>query len=70
MTPKEKADDLMRKFEDYAWDDPDKLIDLCLLVVEEVIKTDALIDEDVYVLMPAYSQYWESVKSELLKMRP
>jgi hypothetical protein len=72
MTPKEKALQLIDKFENYSFIDIDKRISsfnsakqCALVAVDEIIKTDMLIDEDTYVMTPSYLQYWEQVKQEI-----
>jgi hypothetical protein len=72
MTPKEKALQLIDKFENYSFIDIDKRISsfnsakqCALIAVDEIIKTDMLIDEDTYVMTPSYLQYWQQVKQEI-----
>lgn len=83
MTPKEKAKELVDKFyqttpnecwinqpiglkEEYkAW----KQAKQCsLIAVDEIIETEILIDEDIYVETPSYLQYWKEVKQEIEKI--
>jgi hypothetical protein len=75
MTPKEKALQLIDKFENYSFIDIDKRISsfnsakqCALIAVDEIIKTDMLIDEDTYVMTPSYLQYWQQVKQEIEKL--
>ncbi len=39
-----------------------------LIAVDEIIKSDMLIDEDTYVMTPSYLQYWLQVKREIEKL--
>lgn len=73
MTPKEKAEELYSKFEDniqgiegYEWWESAK--QCAIIAVDEIINTDCLIDEDVYVMTPSYIQYWQQVKQEIEKL--
>jgi hypothetical protein len=72
MTPKEKALQLIDKFENYSFIDIDKRISsfnsakqCALVAVDEIINTDMLMNEDTYVMTPSYLQYWQQVKQEI-----
>ena len=80
MTPKEKAKELVDRFnniEIYISIEPtdiecqikhtqcDAAKQCALIVVDEIIKTDMLIDEDTFVETPSYLQYWKEVKKEI-----
>jgi hypothetical protein len=80
MTSKEKAKELVDKFyqttpneslinqpiglkEEYkAWEQSKQC---ALIAVDEIIETEILIDEDIYVETPSYLQYWKEVKTEI-----
>jgi len=78
MTPQEKAQELVAKFKDYVpgyigssmlinHEYPEQILlnskRLSKEIIDEIIKTDALIDEEVYVETPSYLQYWLEVKA-------
>ena len=75
MTPREKARELIDKMyycqryvdgENYIPLEAYKRAKQCTLIaVNEIINTDCLIDEDVYVMTPSYIQHWQEVKKEL-----
>jgi hypothetical protein len=75
MNPKEKAWDLLDKMNnsvitkeewynasDYAKNDLKRKVNI---VIDEVIKIETLIDEEIYVDSPSYLNYWLDVKKEL-----
>ena len=72
MTSKEKAKELVDKYDlmqtylEYFSLENAKLC--ALIAVDEMIKTDMLIDEDTYVMTPSYLQYWLQVKREIEKL--
>jgi hypothetical protein len=73
MTPKEKALNLFKRMyavhSNSASDITFFIAKGCALIaVDEIIKTDILIDEDTYVMTPSYLQYWEQVKQEIEKL--
>ena len=78
MTPQEKAQELVTKFKNYVpgyigssmltnHEYPEQILlnskRLSKEIIDEIIKTDALIDEEVYVETPSYMQYWLEVKA-------
>ena len=76
MTPKEKAEELADKYFPVVGDiDRMKcnspriymgfVVQCALIAVDEIIETELLIDEDIYVETPSYLQYWEDVKKEI-----
>ena len=81
MKPKEKADELIDKYLNASFnckncdmpfcDIPCTMLNLseakecALIAVNEIIKTDMLIDEECYVMTPSYLQYWQEVKKEI-----
>jgi len=81
MTPKEKAKDLVDKYLNASFnckgcdmpycDIPCTSLNLteakecALITVDEIIKTDMLIDEECYVMTPSYLQYWQEVKKKI-----
>jgi len=81
MKPKEKADELIDKYVNASFnckncdmpfcDIPCTMLNLseakecALIAVNEIIKTDMLIDEECYVMTPSYLQYWQEVKKEI-----
>jgi hypothetical protein len=75
MTPKEKAIDLINKYNNsimsFLSDNMkyQNAIKCALIAVDEIIKTDMLIDEDTFVETPSYLQYWKEVKQELEKLK-
>jgi hypothetical protein len=76
MTPKEKANELLKKFIkelNYSGCEYNDLFgevtkQCALIAVDEIINTDCLIDEDVYIITPSYIQYWQEVKQEIEKL--
>lgn len=64
MTPKEKAEELVNKFIET---NGNRFFpkECALIVVDEIINTDMLIDEDTWVEKPSYLEYWEKVKQEI-----
>ena len=75
ITPQEKAKELVDKY--YTKMNPNapdcnisfnQAKQCALIAVDEIIKTDMLIDEDVYVESPSYLQYWQQVKTEIEKL--
>lgn len=75
MTPKEKAIELVDKYNNsimsFLSDNMkyQNAIKCALIAVDEIIKTDMLIDEDTFVETPSYLQYWKEVKQELEKLK-
>jgi len=67
MTPKEKAQELFTKFSSNTVH-YDAAKQCAIIAVDEIIKTDTLIDEDTFVMTPSYLQYWQEVKQELEKL--
>jgi hypothetical protein len=67
MTPKKKAKELVFKFIQYTpvEYEYEYAILFALFTVDEIINTNCLIDEDVYVMTPSYIQYWQEVKQEI-----
>lgn len=78
MKPYEKAWDILNKLNnkeitvsewynasDFAKDD---LKRKALIVVDEVINTDMLIDEEEYVETPSYLIYWQMVREILIDL--
>jgi hypothetical protein len=63
MTPKQKAIELAMKFDKLG--ETDNAKQCALIAVDEIINTDCLIDEDVYVMTPSYIQYWQEVNQEI-----
>ena len=57
MNPNKKAEELIEKFGDLSD------------VVEEIINTNALIDEDVYLETPLYLEYWQQVKELIINKK-
>ena len=68
MTPKEKAQELFTKFSSNTVH-YDAAKQCAIIAVDEIIKTDMLIDEDTFVETPSYLQYWKEVKQELEKLK-
>ena len=74
QTPKEKALELVDKYRDTIMSFlSDNMKDMnakkcALIAVDEIIKTDTLIDEEVYVMSPSYLWYWQEVKQEIEKL--
>jgi hypothetical protein len=72
MTAKEKANELVDKFDNFdvlGENHNGFTAQQCALIaVDEIIKLDMLIDEDTYVMTPSYLQYWEQVKQEIEKL--
>jgi hypothetical protein len=68
MTPKEKARELFTKFSSNTVH-YDAAKQCAIIAVDEIIKTDMLIDEDTFVETPSYLQYWKEVKQELEKLK-
>ena len=58
MNPNKKAEELIEKFGDLSVD-----------VVDEIINTNALIDEDVYLETPLYLEYWQQVKELIINKK-
>jgi hypothetical protein len=50
--------------------DIDKIVakNCAIYLVDKIIETELLIDEDVYVETPSYLQYWKEVKQEIEKL--
>jgi hypothetical protein len=75
MKPKEKARELIDKYNNsimsFLSDNMkyQNAIKCALIAVDEIIKTDMLIDEDTFVETPSYLQYWKEVKQELEKLK-
>jgi hypothetical protein len=75
MKPQEKAIDLINKYNNsimsFLSDNMkyQNAIKCALIAVDEIIKTDMLIDEDTFVETPSYLQYWKEVKQELEKLK-
>lgn len=67
MTPQEKAQELFTKFSSNTVH-YDAAKQCAIIAVDEIIKTDTLIDEDTFVMTPSYLQYWQEVKQELEKL--
>ena len=72
MTPKEKAKDLVHKFNIDNWDDAKQYASIC---VKELIRDNkAWLDDDCqdygvdYQLVEANIEYYEEVEKELLKL--
>jgi hypothetical protein len=72
MTAKEKANELVDKFDNFdvlgEHHNGFTAQQCALIAVDEIIKLDMLIDEDTYVMTPSYLQYWEQVKQEIEKL--
>jgi hypothetical protein len=73
MTPKEKANDLFHTITLIVLDtsfgvNKTSVKKLALHAIDEIIKTDMLIDEDTYIMTPSYLQYWQQVKQEIEKI--
>lgn len=76
MTPKEKAEELYNKFNPHVLEkdffgnnvEHNKTKQCALIACDEIIETEILIDEDVYVETPSYLQYWKEVKQEIEKL--
>jgi hypothetical protein len=47
--------------------DIDKIVakNCAVYLVDKIIETEILIDEDVYLETPSYLQYWQEVKKEI-----
>jgi hypothetical protein len=67
MTPKEKAEELVDKFENYSFMDIDARISsfesakqCALIAVDEILKNNIILFEDVL-----NDQYWTNVKQEI-----
>lgn len=69
-SPKEKAQDIFNKmlFCYQGHIDEYTAKQCALVAVDEIIKSDMLIDEDTYVMTPSYLQYWLQVKREIEKL--
>lgn len=67
MTPsKMKAKELVDKFMDYVVPTFQEFAKECALIcVDEIIATNMLIDEDVYVETKSYLGFWQEVKKEI-----
>ena len=74
MDTKQKANELVNKYWSAKVDtfhvvesicSKELAIECALIAVDEVINTDMLIDEDVFVITPSYLDYWQEVKQEL-----
>lgn len=83
MTPKEKAVELVGKFKDYVnpyigsgmlsntFDDDAILYQskkCALVTIDEIINTDMLNDNEVYIETVSYLNYWIDVKEEIKKL--
>ncbi len=78
MTPKEKAIELLSKINngeitDEIWENASAYAksDLkrkALIVVSEVIATDMLIDEEIFVNTVSYVGFWEQVNREIISL--
>jgi hypothetical protein len=70
MIAKEKAQELVKKMYAVHSNSASDITlyfakRFALVAVDEIIKTDMLIDEDTYVMTPSYLQYWQQVKQEI-----
>ena len=71
MTPKEKAEELIRKY--YRWGlhkDGQSLSWLeskqcAIIAVDEIINTGLLLDSSIYVTVKTSLNYWQQVKQEI-----
>jgi len=78
MEPKDKAIELLNKINNeqitlHVWKAASEYAkqDLkrkALIVVEEVIATDMLIDEEVFVNTVSYLGFWQNVRDEIKKL--
>jgi hypothetical protein len=75
MKPKEKAEELIDKFENYSFMDIDKKISsfnsakqCALVAVDEIINTGLLLDSSIYVMVKTSLDYWQQVKQEIEKL--
>ena len=75
MKPKEKAEELIDKFENYSFMDIDKKISsfnsakqCALIAVDEIINTGLLLDSSIYVTVKTSLDYWQQVKQEIEKL--
>jgi hypothetical protein len=75
MKPKEKAEELIDKFENYSFMDIDKRISsfnsakqCALIAVDEIINTGLLLDSSIYVMVKTSLDYWQQVKQEIEKL--
>lgn len=81
MTPKEKAIHLVAMMKPYTYcsmgnnssEVNDKYAtksarECAIILVDEVIATDMLMDEDTYVETVSYLQFWKDVRKELEKI--
>tara|TARA_R110000868_G_scaffold390040_1_gene659510 strand:- start:493 stop:753 length:261 start_codon:yes stop_codon:yes gene_type:complete len=50
--------------------DIDKIVakNCAIYLVDKIIETEILIDEDIYVETPSYLHYWQEVKQEINKL--
>jgi hypothetical protein len=74
MKANEKAEELIDKYLTASFGTMEEYIPVplefakqcALICVDEIIKTDMLIDEDTFVETSSYLQYWQEVKQEIL----
>ncbi len=69
MTPKEKAKELVYKFDDtMEFSTPQRFAKKCVLIaVDEIIKTLVELSNGEYIFIHNV-QYWEQVKNEINKL--
>ena len=65
MTPKEKANQIAKRFFDEQNLYKRIAIQCAIITVEEIIATDTLINDDIYLDTPSYLEFWKQVKKEL-----
>lgn len=69
MTPKEKAHELINRFSSVqtrlTYIDAKGAKQCAMIAVNEIIKTDMLIDEEIYVDTVSYLGFWEAVRDEI-----
>lgn len=83
MTAKNKAKELVEKYKDFVagyigssmltnTEYPEIILmnakQCALIAVYEIINTEMLIDEDVYVETKSYLAYWQEVKTEITNL--
>jgi|DEB0MinimDraft_6_1074348.scaffolds.fasta_scaffold07489_6 hypothetical protein len=60
MTPKEKAKELVFKYEQYKWINADLSKECALIAVNEIINNDGFTRFDIHL-----TEYWQNVKTEI-----
>ena len=60
MTPKEKAKELVFKYERYKWVNADLAKECALIAVNEIINNDGFTRFDDHL-----TEYWQNVKTEI-----